>query len=96
MRAFARQIEYDTVTMMHYDRFCPDDTFCNMEERPMASKSINRIPVFTAGQEDIIGVEDAREQYAQFREQNVVVTNRGWVVENSIANSIDRQLRGVR
>jgi len=62
----------------------------------MASKSIKRIPVFTAGQEDIIGVEDAREQYAQFREQNVVVTNRGWVVENSIANSIDRQLRGVR
>ena len=46
----------------------------------MASKRIKRIPVFTAGQEDIIGVEDAREQYAQFREQNVVVTNRGRVV----------------
>lgn len=40
----------------------------------MASGRVARIPVLVAGREDI------REQYAQFREQNVAVTNGGKVV----------------
>lgn len=38
------------------------------------------IPVFIAGDIHIAGVENASEQYAQFREQNVLVTKSGRVV----------------
>ena len=38
------------------------------------------ISVFTAGREDIEGVENASEKYAQYREQNIVVTKSGRVV----------------
>lgn len=38
------------------------------------------IDVFVAGEEDITGVENAPEKYAQFREQNIVVTNSGTIV----------------
>lgn len=38
------------------------------------------IKLFIAGAEDIEGVENAAEQYPQYREQNIVVTNSGRVV----------------
>ncbi len=44
------------------------------------SQAFNSIPVFVAGQESIEGVEDAANQYPQYREQNIVITNSGRVV----------------
>ncbi len=38
------------------------------------------IDLFIAGKEEIEGVENAAQKYAQYREQNVVVTNNGTVV----------------
>jgi len=42
--------------------------------------AVETIPVFTAGSEDFEGVENASEKYAQYREQNIVVTKSGRVV----------------
>jgi len=46
----------------------------------MANDNTAPIPVFVAGQEDLVGVDNAATKYAQYREQNVVVTNAGTVV----------------
>ncbi len=46
----------------------------------MNAQQPERIPVFVTGEEDIAGVANTREEYAQFREQNVVVTNGGRIV----------------
>lgn len=49
---------------------------------PTATASDNTapIPVFVAGKEDLVGVDNASTKYVQYREQNVVVTNNGTVV----------------
>lgn len=55
-------------------------TLAVMAAAAVAGGELRPIDVFITGAEDIEGVANAREQYAQFREQCVVVTKRGTVV----------------
>ncbi|NQT87900.1 exo-alpha-sialidase [bacterium] len=54
--------------------------FCFLVLVGTAALAGEPIDIFVAGAEDIEGVADAAKQYPQYREQNIVITNRGTVV----------------